>query len=210
MLTRASTLAQTYGGIEPRFSVRFLTGDHSSIKLGLSRMRQYLQLLSNTTAALPADRWKTADRYLKPQIADQVSIGYFRTTPNEAIEVSVEAFYKQLTNVNDYKGNTTLLLNPYPETAVLQGNGYARGVELFLRKQAGLLTGWLSYTYSQTRFRVPGNYPDEVINNGNYYPAPYDKPHLLKRHTELQTKFPRQYIADGRICLRPTHYVSRC
>lgn len=142
-------------------------------------MIQYLQQLSNTTAALPADRWKVANAYLKPQIAEQMSLGYFQNLKNDAVEFSLEVFYKRLTNVNDFKGGTTLLLNPYPETALLQGNGFARGLELYIRKNIGLLTGWISYTYSQTRFLVDSPLADERVNNGQYYPAPYDKPHIL-------------------------------
>ena len=178
VITR-SGLAQTYGGWEPRLSLRYALSERVSVKLGLSRMIQYLQQLSNTTAALPADRWKVTDAYLKPQLAEQVSLGYFQNLKNDAVELSVEVFYKRLTNVNDFKGGTTLLLNPHPETALLQGNGFARGLELYIRKNAGLLTGWISYTYSQTRFLIDGPFADTRVNNGNYYPAPYDKPHIL-------------------------------
>lgn len=174
-----SGLGQTYGGLEPRLSVRYALSERASLKFGLSRMIQYLQQLSNTTAALPADRWKVADAYLKPQIADQVSLGYFQNVKNDAVEFSVEVFYKRLTNVNDFKGGTTLLLNPYPETALLQGNGFVRGLEVYIRKNAGLLTGWISYTYSQTRFQIDGVLSQNRVNNGTYYPAPYDKPHIL-------------------------------
>lgn len=179
MLTGTGQLAQTYGGLEPRLSIRYALSERASIKLGVGRMRQYLQQLSNTASALPADRWKIADAYLKPAIADQVSLGYFQTLRDNALELSVEVFYKQLTNVNDFWGGTTLLLNRYPETALLQGNGLAQGVELYVRKNAGLLTGWISYTYSQTRFRIRGTHPETTVNNGQYYPAPYDKPHIL-------------------------------
>lgn len=179
VLTAPGTVAKTYSGLEPRLSVRLRLGEHASVKLGAGRMIQYLQQLSNTTAALPADRWKVSDAYLKPAIADQVSLGYFQDFRNTALEVSVEVFYKRLTNVNDFKGGTTLLLNRYPETALLQGTGFARGLELYIRKSAGLLTGWISYTYSQTRFRIPGTTPETTVNRGNHYPAPYDKPYML-------------------------------
>ena len=179
VLTGAGRLAKTYSGLEPRLSVRFALSERVSVKVGLSRMIQYVQQLSNTTAALPADRWQMADRYLKPQVADQVSLGYFQNLRNDAVELSVEVFYKRLTNVNDFKGGTTLILNRYPETAVLQGNGLARGLELYVRKSAGLLTGWISYTYSQTRFLIDSPFADAAVNSGRYYPAPYDKPHIL-------------------------------
>ncbi len=178
-MTGSGQFAQTYNGLEPRLSVRLALGESASVKLGAGRMIQYLQQLSNTTAALPADRWKVSDAYLKPAIADQLTFGYFQNIGGNAVELSVEVFYKRLTNVNDFKGGTVLLLNRYPETALLQGNGFARGLELYARKNTGLLTGWISYTYSQTRFRILGLTPETTVNRGNYYPAPYDKPHML-------------------------------
>ena len=177
--TPPGQLGQTYGGIEPRLSLRLALGERAAIKAGFSRMIQYLQQLSNTTAALSADRWQAADTYLKPQIADQASAGYFQNLRDDAVEISVEVFYKRFTNVTDYKDGTSLLLNPYPETAVLQGNGFARGLELYIRKNAGLLTGWVSYTYSQTRFVVDSPFGEATVNKGAYYPAAYDKPHML-------------------------------
>jgi hypothetical protein len=177
--TPAGQFSATFGNLEPRLSVRWALSERTSLKLGIGRMVQYLQLLSNTAAALPADRWKLADTHLRPQIADQVSLGYFHHLPNAAVEVSVEGFYKWLSGVTDFRGNVPLLLNPHPETAVLQGSGFARGLEVFIRRNSGLLTGWLSYTFSQTRFRVAGSSPAEAVNKGQYYPAGYDRPHVL-------------------------------
>ena len=178
-VTPAGQLSATFANVEPRFSIRWSLNKHTSLKIGASRMVQYLQLLSNTAAALPADRWKLTDGYIRPQIADQVSLGYFGYLPKQTVDVSVEVFYKWLSGVSDFRGNVPLLLNPYPETAVLQGEGFARGLEVFIRRNSGLLTGWLSYTFSQTRFRLIGRSPTETINNGQYYPAGYDRPHLL-------------------------------
>jgi hypothetical protein len=179
VLTQAGKLGSTFGNLEPRFSVRWSLRKDVSLKLGVSRMVQYLQLLSNTAAALPADRWKLADEHVQPQVADQLSVGYFQLLPKSSVELSAEVFYKKLTRITDFRGNVPLLLNRYPETAVLQGEGFAQGVEMMLRRNSGLLTGWLSYTYSQTRFRLDGSTSDERINNGAYYPAGYDRPHVL-------------------------------
>lgn len=174
-----SGLGATFGNLEPRLSVRWSLREGASLKAGVSRMVQYLQLLSNTAAALPADRWKLADAHVQPQVADQLSVGYFQYLPKALVELSVEGFYKRLSRVNDFRGNVPLLLNRYPETAILQGNGYARGLEVLLRRNGGLLTGWLSYTFSQTRFRLEGATPGETVNEGRYYPAGYDRPHVL-------------------------------
>ncbi|CAH0994536.1 hypothetical protein EMA8858_00646 [Emticicia aquatica] len=172
-------ITQAYGGFEPRFSAKYSLNENASIKLSLNRMRQYIQLISNTTAALPTARWKSADKYVKPQIADQISIGYFQNLSDNKIEASIEFFYKNLTNVADYKDGANLLLDNFPEASILQGTGRAYGAEFYIKKNIGLLTGWMSYTYSQTQFLVKGQFEEETINNGQYFSPNYNKPHIL-------------------------------
>ncbi len=171
--------SKAYGGLEPRFSAKFSLNDNASIKFSLNRMRQYIQLISNTTAALPTARWKSSDEFMKPQIADQISIGYFQNLKDNKIEASIEFFYKKLTNVSDYKDGANLLLDKFPEASILQGIGRAYGAELYIKKNIGLITGWLSYTYSQTEFLIKGNFDEETINNGQYFAPNYNKPHIL-------------------------------
>ena len=172
-------ITQTYGGFEPRFSAKYSLNENASIKISLNRMRQYIQLISNTTAALPTARWKSADKYVKPQIADQISIGYFQNLKDNKIEASIEFFYKNLTNVSDYKDGSNLVLDNFPEASILQGTGRAYGAELFLKKNIGLFTGWMSYTYSQTQFLIKSKYEEETINNGEYFSPNYNKPHIF-------------------------------
>jgi ferric enterobactin receptor len=178
-IVRNGKVNQSYSGLEPRFSTKFTLNPNASIKLSLNRMIQYIQLISNTTAALPTARWKLSDSFVKPQIADQISIGYFQNINDNKIESSVEFFYKKLQNVTDYKDGSNLLLDNYPEASILQGQGRAYGAELFVKKNIGLLTGWLSYTYSQTEFLIKGKYDEETINNGNYFAPNYNKPHII-------------------------------
>jgi hypothetical protein len=166
-----------YGSLEPRFSFNYALNSRSTIKASANRLRQFMQLMSGTTAALPSDRWKLSDTYIKPQMSDQVSIGYFRNSQKKSIEFSVEVFYKKLYNVIDYKDGETLLLNPHIETVVLQSNGYAYGAEFYLKKSLGVFTGWLSYTYSQSRIKIMGETEDETINNGEYFPPIFNRPH---------------------------------
>ena len=169
----------TFHGAEPRFSFKYGINPTSSIKLGYNKMRQYLQLVSNTTAALPIDRWQLSNSYTKPIIADQLSVGYFKNLQDNAYEVSVEVFYKTVQNATDYKDGAELLLNEALETAILQGDGYAYGLEFQTKKNIGRLTGWLSYTYSQSRQLIAGPYKEEEINAGDYYPTNFNKPHIL-------------------------------
>ncbi|MEQ8688457.1 MAG: TonB-dependent receptor [Imperialibacter sp.] len=169
----------SYHGAEPRFSFKYSLNPSSSIKLGYNKMRQYLQLVSNTTAALPIDRWQLSNTYSQPIIADQLSVGYFKNINSNEYEVSTEVFYKTTQNVSDYKDGAELLLNQALETAILHGSGYAYGVEFQTKKNLGRLTGWLSYTYSQARQQVKGEFEEEEISGGEYYPTNFNKPHIL-------------------------------
>jgi hypothetical protein len=142
-------------------------------------MRQYIQMLSNTTAMTPIDIWKLSDPYIKPQVGDQVAFGYYKNLKGNMIETSVEAYYKIIESTIDYKNGAVLLLNHHLETDVLNANGKAYGVEFMIRKPLGRLNGWLSYTYSRTFLQTRGDYSSETINQGKYYPASYDKPHSV-------------------------------
>lgn len=172
-------VAQQYQGFEPRISAKISLNSNSSIKLSYNRMRQYIHLISNTTAAAPTDRWKLSDQYVQPQIGDQLALGLFKNFFGNAYETSVEVYYKQINNIIDYKDGASLLLNQAIEADLLAGKGKAYGLEAQVKKTVGRLTGWASYTYSRTFIQVDGQYPEERINRGKYYPANYDKPHNL-------------------------------
>ncbi|MDW7691822.1 TonB-dependent receptor [Flammeovirgaceae bacterium SG7u.111] len=172
-------LVQTYQGLEPRIGLRVGVGATSSIKVGANRMRQYLHLITNSSSVTPLDFWKVSGPYLKPQIADQVSLGYFRNFRNDNVEFSIEGYYKTIENVVDFKNGAELVLNESIETVLLQGQGRAYGVELMLKRKQGRLNGWVGYTYSRSERKLAGDFSDEVINNGDYYPSNFDKPHDL-------------------------------
>lgn len=161
----------TYMGLEPRFGISYLLNDYSSIKVNYSRTRQYMQLAQNSTAGTPLDIWFPASPNVKPQIADQVALGYFRNFNENAIETSVEVYYKNMKNAIDFKDFAEVLLNEQLEGELRFGKAWSYGIEFLIRKNVGKLTGWISYTYSKTERKF------EDINRGNVYPAPYDKPH---------------------------------
>ena len=167
------------GGLEPRLAVRWSVGEGRSIKAGYSRLRQYIQQVTNTTAALPTSRWHLSDTYTKPTIADQWSLGYFHNTTDNAIEASGEVYYKTLTNAIDYRDGAELQLAEAVETQIVQGSGRAYGFESLLRKNKGRWTGFASYTYARTFLTMDSPYGQERVNNGRAYPANYDKPHTL-------------------------------
>ena len=177
---RSGELIESFWGIEPRVSVRLGLGKTSSLKASYARTRQYLHLISNTNSPTPVDIWEPVGPYVKPQLADQVALGYANTLGDAGYEVSVEAYYKWLTNVTDFVDGADIALNDRIETEMLQGNGRAYGLEVYARKRVGKVTGWVSYTWSRTERRLPGlTAADPGINGGKYYPSPYDKTHDL-------------------------------
>lgn len=173
-------IIQMYPGLEFRFSSRYVLTPDLSVKAGVQRNYQYLHMISNTTSMTPTDIWKLSDNYIKPQRGDQFSLGLYKNMNSKSLETSVEAYYKILKNNLDYKGGAELLMNDHLETDIINGNGKAYGIEVMVRKQRGMLTGWVSYTYSRVLLKVNGRFEEEKINWGNYFPANYDKPHDLK------------------------------
>lgn len=176
---RAGEVLQSYGGLEPRLSMRLTTGQSSSIKLSYNRTRQYIHLISNTTAIAPADYWKLSDPYIKPQISDQYAIGYFRNFKDNGIETSIEAYYKDIQNIVEYKNGAKLLLNRSIEADLLPAMGRAYGMEFSIKKNYGKLQGQIGYTYSRTLLSVNATFDQENINNGAWYPSNFDRPHNL-------------------------------
>jgi hypothetical protein len=182
----------SYHGLEPRLSVRYGLGTNASVKLSYNRMRQYIQMLSNTTAVTPTDIWKLSDNYIKPQIGDQYSIGFYKNLKGNLIETSIEGYYKTIISTIDYKDGAALLDNAGSlETEVIDADGKAYGVEVLLKKSTGKINGWVSYTYSRTFLRSTGENPSEVVNRGTFYPSSFDKPHAVNLITNY--KFSRRF-----------------
>ncbi|HVS95137.1 MAG TPA: TonB-dependent receptor [Puia sp.] len=168
---------KTYSAPEVRLSARYTLSDNASLKFSVNTLQQYIHMLSNTVAISPTDIWKLSDPHIKPQQGDQVSLGYYRNFKSNTIEASVEVYYKTIRNYLDYKSGANLVLNPHIETDVLTTKGKAYGAEFLLRKQTGRLNGWVSYTFSRTFLQQDDPLAGQLINNGNRYPASFDKPH---------------------------------
>jgi hypothetical protein len=165
-------------GPEIRLSARYSISRNTSVKVSYNRLRQYIQMLSNTTAIAPTDIWKLSDPYVKPLIGDQISIGYYHSM-KKSIEFSIEGYYKIMHNFLDYKGGAELILNHHIETDILNADGKAYGVEFLVKKTSGKINGWFSYTYSRSLLKTAGETDSETINRGEYYPSNYDKPHSV-------------------------------
>jgi outer membrane receptor protein involved in Fe transport len=169
----------SYSGLEPRFSLRFNVSDNSSVKLSYNRIHQYVNLISNTAVMMPSDVWKLSSPSLKPLLCNHYAIGYFYNFKNNTIETSIELYYKKLSNAIDYKNGAEILLNPYIETDLINVRGKNMGVELYIKKNSGKLTGWASYTFSRSWQKTNGIFTDEKINNNQLFPSNYDRPNNL-------------------------------
>lgn len=161
----------TSAALEPRFGANFAINESSSIKASYSRTAQYVHLAQNSTAGTPLDIWFPSSPNVKPSMADQVALGYFRNLKNNKLETSVEVYYKQMSNVIDFKDHAVLLLNRKLDGELRFGKAWSYGLELMVKIPEGRLNGWVSYTLSATKRKIP------LINNGATYAAPYDKPH---------------------------------
>ncbi|MFO7743941.1 MAG: TonB-dependent receptor [Psychroflexus sp.] len=168
---------ETYGGPEVRVSGRYFLTPNFSTKLSYNNTYQYIHTLSNNTTAAPTDTYKLSDSFIKPQRANQYALGFFKNFDDNIYELSLEGYYKTADNLLDYKVGADLFLNNNIETEVLQGDGKAYGVELLLRKKKGALNGYLGYTYSRSFVKLAGDFQEETVNNGDFFPTNFDKPH---------------------------------
>ncbi|QRR03000.1 TonB-dependent receptor [Dyadobacter sandarakinus] len=195
---------KSYGNWEPRASVNIGLGANTSIKASYNRTAQYLHLLSNTAASSPLDVWTLSSYNIRPEKADQVALGWFQNLRNNTYEASVEVYYKKMYNQIDYVPGSDLLLNQFVAGDLLFGEGRAYGAEFYLKKNKGKLTGWASYTLSRTERLI------ETVNNSNWFPARFDKPHNftlvaiydLKKRLSLSANFT---FASGTPATFPTN-----
>ena len=162
----------TYGGLEPRLTMRYALNDETSIKGSVSRNRQYLHLVSNAGTTLPTDVWVPSTLRVKPQLSWQYAAGVFKNFNDNAFETSIEVYYKSMQNQIEYREGFTPSIKD-PEEEFVFGRGWSYGTELFINKTKGKFTGWIGYTLAWTWRKFP------ELNNGNKYPAKYDRRHDL-------------------------------
>jgi hypothetical protein len=161
----------TQGGPEPRLAVNYTLNEKSSVKASFNRLHQFLHLITNTTTTTPTDLWLPSSNNVKPQIADQLSVGYFRNLKQNEYETSFEFYYKDLKNQIEYKNGADLFFNSTVESELVFGKGWAYGAEFLLKKNLGRLNGWVGYTWSKTMRQF------SEINNGRAFPARHDRTH---------------------------------
>ncbi len=164
---------KTYFNLELRFQFNILFNEKSSIKGGYARNTQHLHLLSNSTSGTPTDQWVGNSYSIKPEIADQVSLGYFRNFKDNIYQGSIETYYKRMLNQVDYKNGADMNSAFDVESELLYGIGRAYGLEFLIKKTQGKFTGWIGYTLSKTERKI------EDINDNKWYNARQDKTHDL-------------------------------
>ena len=168
-------LIKFYSGLEPRVSGRWLLSESSSIKAGYSYNYQYIHLTSLSAVSLPTDIWYPSTDKAKPQKGWQGSLGYFHNFKDDKYETSVEVYYKGMKNLIEYKEGALPgdNVNDNTDNILVFGTGQAYGIEFFVKKAIGKLTGWIGYTLAKTE----RTFPD--LNSGNVFPAKYDRRHDL-------------------------------
>lgn len=182
----AGGVVAQYGGLEPRLGLSYRLSDQTTLKAAYTRSRQYLHLASASTSATPLDIWKSSDRSLRPQVADQVSVGLVRQLASGGYELSVEAYGRRTADLLDYRDFARLLLATDLGNQLLQGEGRAYGVELLMRKRTGRLTGSAAYAYARSLIRTGGAFVEDRVNAGREYPTLLDKPHQLNTQANLR------------------------
>ena len=190
--TRKETgVIKTYHAPEIRLSTRYVLQENLSLKVGFNTMNQYIHKVSNTSIMSPTDIWKLSDVNIKPQRGWQVAAGIYHETAGKKYEFSAEVYYKHISDYLNYRSSAVLLMNHHLETDVISTKGKAYGIELQAKKPLGKLNGWVNYTFSRSLLRQDDERVAMPLNNGEWYPAEYDRPHEVK--AVLNYKFTERY-----------------
>lgn len=173
---------------EPRFSLNYAIDSIKVLSLALSRSKQFVHLLTNSSVGLPTDIWFPSNKNVGPQSSSLISLGYKQTMP--VYILSIESYYKDMNGVIDFVDNADLFINQYVESQIRSGKGRAYGVETLIEKRTGKLTGWLTYTLAKTDRTIDG------INGGTAYPTRYDRRHSVSLVSAYQVKKGITFSAD--------------
>jgi hypothetical protein len=171
--TDSKDYEKSYSNLEPRFSMRLIINESTSLKASYTKTYQYLHLMSNSALGFPTDVWLPSNKYIKPQSSDQYSLGLYKNFANNSLESSVEVYYKKLDNVIDFVDNSNLFLNENIHEQILAGSGRAYGIDLSIKKTIGKTRFMANYSYSKTFKTIDG------INGDKEYPMIFDKPHAI-------------------------------
>ena len=162
---------KVYVNPEPRLAIRYSVNDHTIIKASYSRMAQYLQRVSSAAVAFPTDIWYPVTKDVRPQISNQVAVALQHNFTDAHVFLSVEGYFKKMSNLIGYREGTNLFLNTHFENQLIQGNGRAYGLEVLIKKEVGRFKGWISYTLSKSERQYA------EINQDRWFLARYDRRH---------------------------------
>ncbi|MCP3930773.1 MAG: TonB-dependent receptor [Bacteroidetes bacterium] len=172
-------LVKGYNGLEPRLGLRWKFSENTSFKASYARSQQYLQNIFNSSTPLPTSRWKTADRYILPQKGHTYSFGIYHNLQDNNIALSLEAYFRDIDNVLDYKPGADFFLQKFIERDVVQGKGRSKGLEFNFEKPEGEFNGWFNYSWAKSirKFEEPN--ARSRINNNQWFPSDFDRPHVF-------------------------------
>ena len=169
-----NTIYKSFLNFEPRINLKYSVTENSSLQANYNHNVQHMQVLSNSTSPFTSlEVWVPSGPNIKPQQADQFSLGFFSKVFRRQFDFSVDAYYKRLYNQIDYKDHANMLINQLIEGELRFGDAWSYGIETLLRKSRGKLTGWISYAYSRSLKQIA------EINNGEVFPAAFDRPHTI-------------------------------
>ena len=196
-----------YSYVEPRLTAKFSINPTNSIKASYTRMNQFLHLIPNSTAGLPTDIWLPSSAQTKPQFSAQYALGYFSNFSDNALEASIEVYYKSMDNQVQFAEGNQLKLTTNLDSSLVYGKGESYGAEFFIKKNAGKLTGWIAYTLSWTNQKFAD------LNFGETFPFKYDRRHVLSvtGSYELSNKWNVSAVfvySSGAVLTLPTGRVS--
>ncbi len=186
-----------YAGPEFRFSAKYSPARFFTLKAGVNSMRQYIHLISNTSSISPIDSWQLSSAEVRPQTGWQAAAGVYRSLFDNTLDLSLEAYYKRVKHFIDYKSGAVLVMNPNLADDLIETENRSYGVEFMAKKAVGKLNGWVSYTYSRSRLREMEDRGISTINGGDWYNAPYDKPHDVK--VVANYKFTHRYSISANL-----------
>jgi len=175
---RLNTFSEgNYVRLEPRISAEYRPGSRVRLQAAYGRYNQFLTLISNE-AFSGLDIWLTTDEGVPPAYGDQFVLGA-KTVPRSGWGFDAEIYYRTMRDLFELDPFVTDAAGLDYAELFRFGEGYAYGVELFLEKQRGPVTGFLGYTYSITRRKFPGfNAPIlDDPTRARFYPPKYDRTH---------------------------------
>ncbi|MFA6569900.1 MAG: TonB-dependent receptor [Bacteroidota bacterium] len=161
-----------YFRLEPRVSATYYITDFLKMKGSFAVANQYIHMIVRNDITLPTDLWFPSTERIKPSQSVQGVFGV-ETTFGENAEylLSLEGYYKNMTNLYEYKDSSLFSFGIPLEDQFTSGRGEAYGIELFLNKRMGHFMGWIGYTLAWTTRTF-----SELNNGKSFYPR-YDRRH---------------------------------